>query len=60
LLHVRSILTGAIDAYLCRGNVLVSKRQTYVAKNSWGEMFRVVRARLAAAVPLVALFLSSS
>jgi hypothetical protein len=35
-LHVRSILTGVIDACLCRGNVLMSKRQTYVAKHICG------------------------
>jgi hypothetical protein len=28
LLHMSKILTGAIDAYFCRGNGLVSKRQT--------------------------------
>jgi hypothetical protein len=33
LLHVRSILTCAVDAYLCRGNVLMSKRQTFLAKH---------------------------
>jgi hypothetical protein len=29
LLHMSKILTGAIDAYFCRGNGLVSKRQTF-------------------------------
>src|SRR5205807_571307 len=34
MLHVCSILTGAIDAYLCRGNALMSKRQTFLAKHT--------------------------
>jgi hypothetical protein len=36
LLHMSKILTGAIDAYFCRGNGLVSKRQTFLAKHTYG------------------------
>ena len=35
LLHVRAILTSVIDAYLCRGSVLESKRQTFLAKHNF-------------------------
>jgi hypothetical protein len=34
LLHSSRILTGMIDAYLCRCNGLVSKRQTFLAKHT--------------------------
>jgi hypothetical protein len=37
LLHVRRILTDAIDVYLCRGNGLESKRQTFLAKHMVGH-----------------------
>lgn len=33
LLHISSILAGVIDAYLCRGNVLMSKRQTFLTSH---------------------------
>lgn len=39
LLPVHSILTGMIDAYFCRGNLLMSKRQTYVAKHTRGCVY---------------------
>jgi hypothetical protein len=42
LLHSDSILTGRIDAYLCRCNGLMSKRQTFLTKHN--RLFRRFRA----------------
>jgi hypothetical protein len=39
LLHDRSHLTCMIDAYLCRGNLLVSKQKTWLAKHSEDGIF---------------------
>src|SRR6266487_1543941 len=45
LLAMRTILTGMIDAYMCRYNGLVSKRQTFLAKHNPGDDFALLHHR---------------